>query len=219
MHNLTRTCRPKEILNLCGIKNMDIKCKVIINRNPQQMSVFLLAPLVSSCLAAFAWEMKINGVSFTPVSSQCQMGDLNAVLVLQECGIDPASDLQPLTAAGRNPHWSERQSLPVLLSWVGCACSLPLGSAGCDAVFPVNMRSALAARMGRAGWSVLPRAAQSRTRYQSIILEAFSWAAGGTQSTFKWFLACLPHLCSSNRAWTAVCAVSTSPLDKLQIPN
>lgn len=70
--------------------------------------------------------MKIDEVSFTSVSSKCQIGDLNAVLVLQECGIDPASDLQHLTSADRNPCWPKRQCLSVLLDWVGCVCSLTL---------------------------------------------------------------------------------------------
>lgn len=42
--------------------------------------------------------MKINEISFTSVSSQRQIGDLKAVQVLQECGIDPGSELQRLTS-------------------------------------------------------------------------------------------------------------------------
>lgn len=85
--------------------------------------------------------MKIDVVSFTSVSSQCQIGDLNVVLVLQECGIDPASDLKHLTSADRNLCWPKRRRLSVLL-----------GQVGFDSGGPQNAMLCPQLREERVGW-------------------------------------------------------------------
>lgn len=95
--------------------------------------------------------MKIDEVSFTSVSSQCQIGGLKAVLVLQECGIDPASDLQRLTAAERNPCWPKRQCLSVLVGRVGCARPLTLGTCRVRCCAPSYTRNVLAGWIWRPG--------------------------------------------------------------------
>ena len=177
--------------------------------------------------------MKIDEVSLTSVSSQRQIGDLNMVLVLQECGIDPASDLQHLTLADRNPCWPKRQCLSVLLGQVGCTCPLTLGICRMRCCAPSYMGSVFAGWIWRAGCcrpvQVVCAAkgwlARGSPKQDSLLKcyseNSFSWAAEWTQSTFfRCFLTYLPHLRSSNSSRTVLlCAIPPSPLNELQTPS
>lgn len=141
--------------------------------------------------------MKIDEVSFTSVSRQCQIGGLKVLQVLQERGIDPASDLQHLTAAEGNLCWPKKQCLSVLVGRGCCARPLPPGICRVWCCVPSYVRSLLAVWIWRAGYRCLVPggrhcqglASQGQpkvgftTKYYSQ--NSFSWAAGWTRSAFR----------------------------------
>lgn len=103
--------------------------------------------LVCSLLTAFAWEMKIDEVSFTSVSSQCQ-------IVGHNTGFSRSVVLIPLLICSIGHQLAERHR----------QCLYVLGQVGCDGSHPRDVM--LCPQLPEEGFGELAAAIQHRWAVQ-----------------------------------------------------